>query len=153
MIGNLTAEEWFRENWEKFENKMAFNSFLLRNADSFSESFLREFQDCFELEDIIFYTNPSVDFVRELNPSCFVGENYWSEKQIEEFRDRIRWYDMFTHNWNIGDDFMNRWGNELHDLAGVLQERHINRINNDPAYRKRLEEEIQLMREIGLDVF
>lgn len=152
LIKNKTPEEWFRENWEKFESSLAVENFFIRNVHSFSESFIREFKDFFNIDDIIFYTNPSIDFIRELNPNCYVGERDWNERQIEEFGDRIRWYDMFIHNWNISDEFINKWGNLVSDLEEIKSERNQNRYQEDLEYRKLINEEVQLCKEI-MDVY
>lgn len=152
-INNISIEDWFRENWEKFEDDFSMESFMIRNFYAFSESFLREFQDVIGKDLIIFYTKPGIDFLRELNPVGHVGETNWTEKQIEEFRNKVSFYEMFGHNWNISEDFIEKWKERVHNFDEVVRERYLNRWQEDREYRKRLKEEIQLAKEIGMDVY
>ena len=150
----MPTEEWFRANWEKFEDDFSMESFIIRNSGAFSESFLREFKDVIGKDLIVFHTKPNIDFLRELKPVGHIGEKDWTERQIEEFRDHVRWYSMFTHNWNISNEFIEKWINEIHaKLDDIIIERNQNRYNDDPEYRKLINEQIQMLQEIGMDVY
>lgn len=150
----MPTEEWFRANWEKFEDDFSMENFIIRNSEAFSESFLREFKDVIRKDLIIFYTKPNIDFLRELKPIGNIGERNWTERQIEEFRDYVKWYNMFTHNWNISNEFIEKWISEIHaKLDDIIIERNQNRYNDDPEYRKLINEEIQMLREIGMDIY
>ena len=153
-IKGKSVEDWFRENWEKFEDDFSMESFMIRNSDAFSESFLREFKDVIGKNLIVFYTKPNIDFLRELNPINHTGEANWTERQIEEFRDYVRWYDMFIHNWNLSNDFIKKWINEVHGtFDDIIIERNKNRYDNDPEYRRLVNEQLQMLIDIGLDVY
>ena len=158
-IHNMKPEDWFRENWQTFESRFAMDQFLQKNINNFSESFLREFRDIFTADDIILMdSHASFDFIREFKNSTYVNvrfeERQWDEKQLEEFRDNVKWYDMFTHNWNLSNDFIKKWKNEVHGtFDDIIIERNKNRYDNDPEYRKLVNEQIQMLRDIGLDVY
>lgn len=130
-----TAEEWFRDNWEKMgENEI--QSFLSQHSAHLSESFLREYADYFITDDIIVFTDPNINFLRELiKNDCkyYIDSKKWNGRQIEEFKDYVRWNYVFESNFNIDDDFINKWNEKVPNIEQSKRNRFEN-MKWDPEY-------------------
>lgn len=123
-----TAEEWFKDNWEKMgENEI--QSFLSRHSAHLSESFLREYADYFITDDIIVFTDPNINFLRELMKNdCkyYIDTKKWNGRQVEEFKDYVNWYHAFENNWNLSENFIDKWKEKVLDVEEERKIRYEN---------------------------
>lgn len=151
----LTVEQWFRDNWTKMEDK-GITIFLLKYCDILSESTVREFKDYFPTnDDVIFKVSDNIDFIREL---VSTGCTYWvngfklTEKQVEEFRDRVNWYEVFQNNFIISEQFIDKWSDKVENIEFVRKRRY-EKMEWDPECRRKMKEEIQRLKDQEYDAF
>lgn len=131
----ITVEEWFRENCEKMNDNQIL-SFLSRNSADLSDSFLREFREYFTSDEIICMTDPDINFLRELivdDCKYYIDTKKWKEKQVEEFKDYVNWYHAFENNWNLSEDFIDKWKDKVKNIDQTRKNRYEN-MKWDPEY-------------------
>lgn len=150
----IEFEDWFREHWEEMKDEDLIYQ-VRSHAYNFSESFLREFKDVLGIDYILLNIEPSIDFLREFFDEYhyWFSKSSWNEKTIEEFKKKVDFGRMIESNFNISDEFINKWREEVTNFDKVIIERNQNRYRYDPEYRKLVNEELQLLQEIGLDVY
>lgn len=152
-IERKNIEEWFRETWEKFQDPLSIELFFIRNLEYFSDSFIREFKDLITIKNIMLYNNSDFNFIREFatnnNINCFVEGKNFDEKQVEEFKNYVNWYDIFETNFNITETFIDKWSDKV-DYIDKVRNRRYEKMKWDPERRKLVNEEIEQAKEMGL---
>lgn len=111
--------DYFEKHWDEMSAE-DITAFLRqhRKDNNLTESFLREYKDVLIEKDVplAYELNEqySTDFFREWkdNDIQFAGE-YWNEKTLEEFDNKLNWDVVFNTNYNLSADFIKKHKNKI----------------------------------------